>query len=354
MLTVVLSILFYLLWVLRSAIFPFLLGMVIAYVLWPSISWFEKKFPGKTRWHGLRRVLIIIIIYLLVLAIVGVLAYYLISAIVNSVTTFMENAPDYFSAAAATLQKWLDTIRLRLPPNMQTQVDQYLQQWLASLGDAIRTTLATGISMIPTTVGLILGLAVLPVFLFFVLKDWEELAQGFYSSLPAWAAPHAKNIVEILQDILGRYVRANLLLGFVVGLLDFIGLLVLRVPSALLLGVFGGITEVVPTIGPLLGGLVAVLVTLAIDPGKAIWVALLFTAVQLVENYLLVPRVQAGFMHIHPVLIIVLLVVGTNLAGFWGLILAVPFTTLIVQLYRYFYRAAMLEDGHASTEQGRS
>ncbi|MFC1985034.1 AI-2E family transporter, partial [Chloroflexota bacterium] len=187
----------------------------------------------------------------------------------------------------------------------------------------------------PATIGFIFGLASLPIFLFYVLKDWGKLSEGFYSSLPSWAIEHTKNIISIIDKVLGRYIRAQLLLGFIVGYLAFVSLLFLGVPFAPVLGIFAGVTELIPILGPWLSGAVAVIVTLAVEPEKAIWVALIFLGIQLMENTLLVPRIQGAYLRIHPAVVIVLLVLGAYIAGFWGLIIVVPLTATIVQVYKY-------------------
>jgi len=128
--------------------------------------------------------------------------------------------------------------------------------------------------------------------------------------------------------------------------MDLAGLLLLRVPFAPMLAIVAAATELVPTIGPWIGAAVAIVVTLAVAPSKVIGVAILFLAVQLLEIVFLVPRIQSHYMKLHPSIVIVLLVLGAYVAGFWGLLLAVPLTAIVVEVYRYFGRAAA-EDGGA-------
>jgi predicted PurR-regulated permease PerM len=109
----------------------------------------------------------------------------------------------------------------------------------------------------------------------------------------------------------------------------------MKVPFARTLGIIAGITELIPILGPWIGGAFAFLVTLATVPDKALWVAILFLAIQLFENNLLVPRIHAHYMRIHPAITLVLLVLGAYIAGFWGIILIVPFTTTAIEIYKY-------------------
>jgi predicted PurR-regulated permease PerM len=86
-----------------------------------------------------------------------------------------------------------------------------------------------------------------------------------------------------------------------------------------------------------------VIVTLAIAPEHAIWVALLFLGVQLLENNLLVPRIQGAYLHVHPAIAIVLLVLGAYVAGFWGLVLAIPLAATTMEIYKYIRASAGAE-----------
>jgi predicted PurR-regulated permease PerM len=138
-----------------------------------------------------------------------------------------------------------------------------------------------------------------------------------------------------VENVLGRYIRYQGMMGLIVGFATFIGLLLLRAPYPLALGLISGITELIPTAGPWIGGGIAVFVTLAIAPEKAIWVAVLALAIQLLENYLLVPRIQGAYLRLHPVVTIVLLVFGAYIGGVWGMLLICPTTATLIEIFKY-------------------
>lgn len=335
LLIVGLVVVFWLLYALRSAILPFATGLVLAYLLLPLISWIEQRLPAKDRWQQSKRVSLIIIIFIVMLAIVGVLSYFLISAIVNALYVLINYAPQFIARGLWELEHVAELFRQQFPIAAQQQVYDFMLEVGTAAGAAIKGIFLTGVSFIPATFGLIFGFAALPVFLFYLLKDSEKLKNGFYAAFSPPVAEHARNISSIIEGVLGRYIRAQLLLGFIVAYLVFIGLLILDIELAPVLAAFAGVTELIPILGPWIGGITAVIVTLAIVPEKAIWVAVLFLAVQLLENTLLVPRVQGGYLRIHPAVVIVLLVLGAKFAGFWGLILAVPLTAVVVEIYKY-------------------
>lgn len=334
----------WLLYALRTAILPFVIGLAFAYILLPGISWVEKKLPRQGKWLQTKRVSLILISFMVILGLVGFFTYFIVTAVISAFLVLVENAPQYISAGLFTLGEWAEGFRRNFPPEMQQQIDSFILEVGEVVGNAVRGIFTRGISFIPTTFSLFFGLASLPIFLFYILKDSEKLQKSFYSALSPWMAQHIRNIISILEMVLGRYIRAQLILGFFVAYLCLVGLLILRIDFAPALAAFAGLTELIPILGPWIGGAAAVIVTLALAPEKAIWVALLFLFVQIIENNLLVPRIQGRYLHIHPALILVLLVMGAYIAGFWGIIFAVPLTATLVEIYKYVRKCMAVDE----------
>jgi predicted PurR-regulated permease PerM len=326
---------FFILYLLRMAIFPFVLGLVLAYLLMPAISWLEKKLPRQGKWLGLKRVFSILVIFLILLSIVAAFSYFIVSAVVDASLVLLEGAPNIIERSLYQIQEWLEGVRQQFPPEIREEVDKTLRDAGVALGNTIRDALVAGISFIPRTLSLFLGMAALPLFLFYMLKDSEKLKRNLFSPFSPKTAEHIQNIISIVERVLGRYIRAQLMLGLIVGYFTFVGLILLGVPFALVLAILAGIGELIPTLGPWLSGAVVVIVTLAIIPDKVIWVILIFLIIQLLENSLLVPRIQGGYLRIHPAVMIMMLVLGAYIAGIWGLILAGPLTATGVEIYKY-------------------
>jgi len=202
-------------------------------------------------------------------------------------------------------------------------------------GEALTNFIAGGFVRIGSSSGMILGFVALPVFLFYLLKDWDNLRRDLYASLPHWVVLHVRSVAAIVHNVVGRYLRGQLILGIVVGLAIWVLLTVARIPYAAPLGVFGGIAELVPVIGPWLAGIVGVLVVLATAPEKVVLVAIGYIIIQLLENNLLVPRIQGRQMRLHPALVIVLTIVAASRVGILGFLLVLPVTMTIVEVARY-------------------
>ena len=328
-------IVFWVLYLLRMAILPFALGLVLAYLLLPAISWLERKLPRQGSWPQFKRVFSILVVFIVLLGIIAAFSYFIVTMVIDASLVLAEGAPYFIGRSLYQIQEWLEGLRQQLPPEIRSNVDKALLEAGMTLGNAIRDALVKGVSLVPRTFNIFLGLAALPLFLFYIIKDSERLKRSFYSELTPGIGEHIKNIMSIIERVLGRYIRAQLMLGLIVAYFSFVGLLILRIPFAPVLAILAGIGELIPTLGPWLSGAVVAIVTLAVAPDKVVWVILLFLAIQLLENYLLVPRIQGGYLRIHPAILIALLVIGAYIAGFWGLLLAAPLTATVVEIYKY-------------------
>ena len=334
---------FWLLWVLRSVLLPFIVGFIIAYLLLPIIRWVEKHLPGtgkKLKLKQLIRISIIVVVYLLSLAVIGLVIFYIITIVSKALGTLTQDASQIIPNGLVAITQWLKSLPILSPPSIQQQIDAYSAQAGAALPDVLKDFLTRGVKIVQTSAGMILGFIIMPIFIFFILKDWDRLRDKSYAVLPLWMQTHAKSIFSILQNVAMSYIRGQLLLGLTVGLCAYVLLMILRIDFALPLAIFAATTELVPMIGPWLGGGLAVVVTLATAPEKVIWVGLGYLLIQLLENNLLVPKIQGSQMEIHPAFIIVLSVLGAYFAGIVGFIIVLPLTMTIIKIFKYLRDSA--------------
>jgi predicted PurR-regulated permease PerM len=173
-----------------------------------------------------------------------------------------------------------------------------------------------------------------------MLKDWDNLRDGFFRGLPPWASEHARNVTGILERVLGRYIRGQFIMSSIIGILVFIMLTILQIQFAPALAVWAALMENIPLLGVWLSITAGVLIVLATEPSKVIWLILGYVIIQLIENNVLVPRVQGSVMRMNPIFIILVSVVGASLAGLVGFIIAIPITVTAIELLKYFWRSA--------------
>lgn len=345
-----LILIFCLLWIFRSILLPYILGFLFAYMMLPVVRFIEKHLPFLTRKHRMQKLLrtiIILLAYVLFLALLGIVIFSVISIISNSLSTLSIDTSTIIPNGLDTIKNWLTSLPFFSTPAMQATLDEYFQQANSQLPTLLINFLSSGWKILTTSLNTIAGFIILPVFTFYLVYDWEILRDKFFRGQSIWLRKHTMNVFNILYDVIIRYVRGQLFLGVIVGFCTWIMLVCLRVEYALPLAIFSAVTELVPMIGPWIGGGLGVLATLAIDPHKALWVGIGYIVIQLLENQFLVPKIQGKQMELHPALVILLSFLGAYFAGILGFIIILPVTMLFIKLYRYFtecFRASQLPE----------
>ena len=328
---------FLLFYIARGALFPFIIGGVLAYVLFPAVKGLERLMPWRNRHPDAARVAAISVIYITALAIlIGLLALIIPPAVRQS-TSLIEDLPTIYTEARAAVEELVERFADDIPQDVRDKAEEIV----AGLGDTLlsvaQTALGKTLQAVANTFSFIIGLAIVPVLLFYLLKDGERLVSSSLSVFPKNARVHAREVVRIVNESLGAYIRAQLLLMLFVGVIVFIGLLLLDIDFAILLGLVAGITEAIPVVGPIIGAVPGIIVTLATAPEKILWVLALYLVSQLLENSLLVPRIQGNAVQMHPIVIMALLIVGSETFGVIGVVAAVPVASVARQVFKYFY-----------------
>lgn len=224
-------------------------------------------------------------------------------------------------------------------------LDESIGNAESAFADAVRSILGPAVSTLLRTAGFILGLIVIPIWLFFVLKDRDRFPRAVAGALPEHWRDDGSNVLAILARVGGRWVRGELLLGAAVFAATVIGLTILTFVGfaefgefTLILALIAGVLEWFPIVGPILAAIPAILIGLSISPAAAIAAIVLYTGIQQLENNLLVPKVLGDAVDLHPAVLIVGLVVGGALFGIGGAILAAPTLAAGRDLYRYTFQ----------------
>jgi predicted PurR-regulated permease PerM len=153
-----LIIVFWLLYIFAPAVYPFIIGMLVAYIFLPVITWIEKKLPKRHhKWTTVIRVASIILIYIIILALTALISFLVITTILNSSWELIENTPKYFSDALSFSQGWFESIKQHIPPNIQLQISETVNQIGATIGNSFKDALIKGASFIPTTYGVVIS-----------------------------------------------------------------------------------------------------------------------------------------------------------------------------------------------------
>lgn len=337
----------WLLWVARGSLFPFMLGLLVAYLLAPVVTAVERLIPGRGFLARARRPLAVVVVYLLFIGALVTLVMTFGPRLVNETLNLIDNAPTYVDAAREQFTSWEQKYEETVPPDMQVTIEENVDKVGEFLASAASTALETTFGTVRWFIGFLAGVALLPLWLFYVLKDDRKAMDFFYRLWPPAIQSDVRHIVGIADRVLGAYVRGQLFLGIVVGAVTFIGLFLLDVQYAGPLGILAGFFELIPILGPWLSFVAAAIVVLATDPGKIWLVAALFLAIQQLENTFLVPKIQGDAVEMNPAVIMVLLVVGGAVFGFLGIVVIVPLAAIARDVFVYVHRRLEEEEAAA-------
>ncbi|MFP4345901.1 MAG: AI-2E family transporter [Anaerolineales bacterium] len=336
------SLLLWILWSARAVLWPFALGLGMAYILAPfvrgivrGLEWVARKSSIDFLTKIARPFAIVVSYLVLIGLLVGFFAL-VVPLVVEQSKALWEQRDSIWEFVSRVGEDLLAQFQL-LPARVQQQVEEALNRLGTTITDVFTQALESTASAISYTVSLVIAIAVIPFWTFYLLKDSTALGKALMCSMPDVLRDDVRAVGALVDRDLGGFLRGQLLMMLAVGLMSTAGYSIVGLNFAVLLGLIAGLLEFIPNLGPLLGAIPAVLVALTINPVMALWTALVAFIVQQIENLVLAPRVLGESVQLHPVVIMVVLVIGSEIAGLVGLFLAPIVTAVLRDLFRYFY-----------------
>lgn len=294
---------FYLLFLIRDILALIFIVLILVATFSPVVKRWARK---------IGRIPSVIALILIIVGFLALVIYMLVPPITDQVNQLVNNAPYYIEQIS-----WLSSYS----PDVKENIS------------AITTgtgSLTSGFVSVTAGVfgGIITFLTALVLFIY-MLVDEKVLKNFVYTLTPD---ENRDKVVEVLRKIVikvGDWFRGQMILAIIIGVIDLIGLLLINVPYALTLAVIAGILEIVPTIGPIIAGVLAALVAFTDSPIKALIVIIFFIAVQQLENTFIVPKVMQKAVGLSPIIIIIAILIGAKLMGVAGAVLAIPIAASI-------------------------
>jgi len=325
---------FYIIYLIKIAIIPLILAIAIAYLLTPIVILLQKK---------MRRVFAVTITYIIFIGIIFTIFFFIIPIIIDQFRTFIDKFPAYIENLTKIINDFLQNsvliksaenlIGKEIIPKDASGITQYL---ISSINleeiDIFQRATTVGMLVFNTVLYLIVG----PLLGIYILNYTDKIKTTFIKIIPKRFKNQTTIILERINKVAGRYVRGQILVSIIVGILCTIVLLVLKVDFAILLGSIAGLLNMIPLLGPIIGAIPAALTALFISPPKALLVILLFIAVQQIDNYIISPNIMKYQVGVHPGIIIFSLMAGGALFGIWGLLIAVPTVAILQEILRYY------------------
>lgn len=334
-----------------SVLTPLIIALLLAYLLHPIVCWIEEhimnskrfsRFNGKNpdKHQKLKRTLSVLLTYILVLGLIVLLLYSTyamiggqisrqvdLNAVISSISSYSERYNQIFEQ----LKAWLENSGLS--DNLKGQLITTVESVNTLLGSAITNSFEQirrfGSNMVNIVLGLILA--------FYLLKDLDFFKKLYNDTMSVLIKRKdnrkLKNLFKDINFIISNFIRGQLLDALIVGILCSIGLSIIRLDFAVLIGMTAGISNVIPYFGPIIGSIPAVIVgLLSGDPMKALLAVIVLVLVQQIDSTLISPRVVGDSVGLHPLFVMLSIIIGGAYFGLWGMLLAVP-TAAIIKMF---------------------
>ena len=337
---------------LSGVLLPFFLAWLIAYLIYPLVSFFQYKLRLKNR-------IVSIFCALVTLTIIGGAAFYLlVPPMIQEFLRVKDLLIEYFSTTHTA-----SNVPTTLSEFIRQNVDMHILEQMFSqenILDALKVTVPKLWALVSESINLLFGfftVFLILLYIVFILLDYESISQGWTHLMPKKYRHTVTGILNDVKDGMNRYFRGQALVALCVGILFSIGFLIIDFPLAIGLGLFIGALNMVPYL-QIIGFVPTIMLAIlkAADTGDNFWIIIasataVFIVVQIIQDGYLVPRIMGKITGLNPAIILLSLSVWGSLMGMLGMIIALPLTTLMLSYYQRYiinqeniYRTESTED----------
>lgn len=304
---------------------PIIGAGILFYVTKPVVDLLER--------FKLNRIISILIVFLLIIFLGFLFSIYIAPIAQNQFENLMNNIP----GMVKEVEKWYGLIiseQIVIPE----QVHDAIQNFMSNIQTYIENIISYLFGFIGQLISFIASLVLIPFFLFFMLKDGHKLIPFVTQIFEKKKAENIRSLLYKINETLTGYIQGQLLVSFILGILLFIGYVIIRLDYALTLALFAMVMNVIPFLGPFLAVIPALIVGAFQDPMMIIWVSIITLVAQQVESNLISPNVMGRVLSLHPLTVITVILAGGSIAGFLGILFAVPFYAVLKTIFIHCYK----------------
>jgi predicted PurR-regulated permease PerM len=313
----------------RATVAPLLVAMVVVYLLNPVVAALERR--------GTPRVAGAAVVYLLFIGVVALVLSLVVPAVGHQVAAVARDFPSYVQDVQDQVRRTGERFGQRWELNLDAG---RVSQWLSEAGNRQTVTrYMTGLrsfttSLLHALVVLVLG----PIMAFYLLVDLPRLQRGALAMVPPARREEMRELGESIGRTVGGFFRGQLLVALFVGIASSVGLYLIHLPFWLLVGLVAGVFNLVPLIGPFIGGGLAVVIALLNGkPVMALLAVVVLTVVQQIDNHLISPNVMGRTVRLHPVVVMLALLLGATFGGLFGMLVVVPLVGVAKIVFMYLW-----------------
>jgi len=315
-----------------TVVVPLLLSFALAFMLEPIVDWFERR--GRSR-----QVAVLLTLLATLLTIVLVFGL-LLPSIYHQFGESVEKLPLALRATGARVQSLLNYAQARLSPQLYARLQLAITNFQndpSVVTSRISAWLSTGLFGLVSLGTAALGLLIVPFFVYYLLLDMDNLRRILERHIPIRHRGTGVRLLDEVAEVVRGYVRGRFLIALIMAVIYAVGLLILRVPLWAAIGLIAGVIGIIPYVGVATGFLLAVAFA-ALDGagiGRLAGILGIFVLAQILEDYVLTPRIIGNKLDVHPMLVFIALIIGGDLFGLLGLVLAIPVLGVLKVLLRF-------------------
>jgi predicted PurR-regulated permease PerM len=306
----------------RNVLFPIVISILLYYMLDPLVQKLLKL--------GVNKILAIVMAFLVFILVLFIGLLFIFPPLIDEFSVLLANVPGYLSQAEGllnSLQSW--QTRIDLPK----EVDGFILGILQNVFNIISIFAQQSLNAAIGTISRFIYLIIIPLMTFFMLKDDVLLAKGFIEYLPQAHRKIATRTLKQIDQVLKNYIVGQAILCTIVGVLVGLGLAILGIKFALILGIVAAISQLIPNIGPFIGAAPALIIAVIMSPMQALGVLIFFVLLNILVIAVLAPKILGDKLNLHPLTIVLSVLVWGEIAGVWGLFLAAPIVAILKILY---------------------
>lgn len=317
-------------WLLGPILTPFVVAAGLAYLGDPLVDRLERLKLSRTA-----AVLVVFAVLTLGFALLVLLLFPVLE---HQIRTFIDNLPRY----TQWLQERIEPLVQMVLPEAQglslEAIRELITEHLGKAGGLARVLFERAFASGTALIAFIANLVLIPVLTFYILRDWDNFTAWVRDLLPRRVQPTVVDLARETDEVLGQFLRGQLLVMLALGLMYTLGLWLIGLDLAVLIGLAAGLVSFVPYLGVIVG-LAASSIAMLVQTGgellPLVWVALVFAVGQMVEGSILSPWLVGDRVGLHPVAVIFAVLAGGQLFGFVGVLLALPVASAVAVLVRY-------------------
>jgi putative permease len=296
----------------KGLLLSLVIAMIINYVLNPTVARLETR--------GLSRTLSTTIVFFTFTAIMVLIGVAFSPFVARQISGLQNELPRYIDSTVVLIKNWQVTLGRLSNGLIDVQSEMDVSTWIENQSKIILLNLPQYLSSSASV------LLLSPFIGFFLLKDGRRFARSLLEIVPNSIFEMTLNLQYQINDQIAQYIRARILEAAIVGLVVWLGLMVIGFPYAMVLAIFAGVTNLIPYVGPLVGAAPAIVISLTNQDSQFLLFAviIIYALAQLIDMFVLIPLIVAKIVDLHPVTVIIAVIIGAQLLGVLGMLISIP------------------------------